>query len=217
MSIPGALLTNVWCVQADQPREYRQSRRITRLDSATLPSGDFALMSSKCVGLGNGDGDSDLPPVPPLSVVKCCTINDLTNGQSNMPSDSHDTLREVNVTPSREDSRHRLGTFSHQISPIPELSTPCFLNAMTPDLIKDSSSSADGRSSSQPQTSDSAPSSSSTPPSGEEITMILDVFSAPLPDSKLASEMTDVPASELGATEAPGLRAALTEQRQPRQ
>src|ERR1700691_1414894 len=57
-TLPCSLVANVWCVQTDQSRDHRLSRRITRLDSATLPSGDFALMSLKCAGLGNGDGDS---------------------------------------------------------------------------------------------------------------------------------------------------------------
>ncbi|KAH9035022.1 hypothetical protein EDB85DRAFT_2143993 [Lactarius pseudohatsudake] len=220
-TLPGTLIANVWCIQTDQSRDHRLSRRITRSDSATLPSADYAFMSSKYA-----DGDLDVPPVPPLlPAVGSRTVNDLAKGQSNMPSGSRDTLREENLIPSREDmgKRHH----SHQISPIPELSTPSPSNPVTPDLIKDSSTSAEGGSSSQPQTSSSAPSawsgptSSSTPPSGEEITMVLDDFSAPLPNSKLAPEMTessslsDVPASELDVIAPSGLRVLLTAQRQP--
>ncbi|KAI9463988.1 hypothetical protein BJY52DRAFT_1165824 [Lactarius psammicola] len=230
-TLPGALIANVWCIQTDQSRDHRLSRRITRSDSATLPSDDYAFMSSKCAELGNGVGDSDVPPVPALlPPATCRTINDLTKGQSNMPSGPHDILREENVT-SREDvgKPHRPSTLSHQISPIPELSTPSPSNPVTPDLIN-SSTSADEGSSSQPQTSDSAPSawsvpaSSSTPPSGEEITMVLDIFSAPLPNSKLVPEMTesssfpsqiDNPASEPDANAPSGLRAPLTAQYQP--
>ena len=209
-TLPGALIANVWCVQTDQARDHRQSQRITRLDSATLPNGDYALM---------GDGDSDVPPIPPLpSVAKCQAINDRFKGLPNLPRGIHDI-------PSREDGgkpHHRSSTFSHQFSPIPELSTPNPSNPVTPDLIKDSSPSADGGSSSQPQTSDSAPSawsgptSNSSPPSGEEITNVLDVFSAPPPISKLAPETTespsppsrtDVPASELDVNAPPILRA----------
>ncbi|KAH8981937.1 hypothetical protein EDB86DRAFT_3086639 [Lactarius hatsudake] len=220
-TLPGTLIANVWCIQTDQSRDHRLSRRITRSDSATLPSADYAFMSSK-----GADGDLDVPPVPPLlPAVACRTVNDLAKGQSNMPSGSRDTLREENLIPSREDmgKRHH----SHQISPIPELSTPGPSNPVTPDLIKDSTTSAEGGSSSQPQTSSSAPSawsgptSSSTPPSGEEITMVLDDFSAPLPNSKLAPEMTessslsDVTTSELDVIAPSGLRVLLTAQRQP--
>lgn len=207
-TLPDSLIANVWCVQTDQSRDHRLSRRITRLDSATLPNGDYALMR---------DGDSDVPPIPPLlSVVKCQAINDLSKGLSNLPRGIHDI-------PSREDvgRPHCSSTFSHQISPIPELSTPNPSNPVTPDLVKDSSPSADGGSSSQPQTSDSAPSawsgptSNSSPPSGEEITSVLEVFSAPLPNSKLAPEttesssrpsQTDVPSSELDVSVPSGLR-----------
>ncbi|KAH9077663.1 hypothetical protein EDB83DRAFT_2345180 [Lactarius deliciosus] len=194
-TLPGALIANVWCIQTDQTRDHRLSRRITRSDSATLPSADYAFMSSKCA-----DGDLDVPPVPPLlSAVARGTVNDLAKGQSNMPSGSRDVLREETLIPSREDmgKRHH----SHQISPIPELSTPTPSNPVTPDLIKDSSTSAEG-SSSQPQTSTSAPSawsgptSSSTPPSGEEITMTL----------PRANSMYIAPS---------GLRVLLTAQRQP--
>ena len=214
ITLPGALVANVWYVQTDQPRDHRLSRRITRLDSATLPSDDFALMSSKFGGLGNRDRDSDPPPVPPISAAKF-----RAKGRSEISSGSPDALCEERVTPSTEG----IGKSHHsQISPILELSTPSPSNSVTPDLIKDSSTSADEGTSSQPQSSKSAPSawsgsaSGSTPPSGEEITMLLDILSAPRPNSKLASEITDVPASELDANEPSGLRVPLAEQRQSR-
>ncbi|KAI9438229.1 hypothetical protein H4582DRAFT_247631 [Lactarius indigo] len=201
-TLPGTLIANVWYIQTDQSRDHRLSRRITRSDSATLPSGDFAFMSSKYA-------DGDLPPVPSLlPAVACRTVNDL---------DKEDMGKR----------HHCSNTFSHQISPIPEILTPSPSNPVTPDLVKDSSTSAEGGSSSQPQTSDSAPSawsgptSSSTPPSGEEITMVLNNFSAPLPNSKLAPGMMgspsqiDVPANELDANASSGLRVPLTGQYQP--
>jgi hypothetical protein len=213
-TLPGALIANVWCVQTDLSRDHRLSRRITRLDSATLPRGDYALV---------GDADSDMPPL--LSVVKCQAINDLSKGQPNVPN-GHDM-------PSRKDVgklHHCSSTFSHQISPIPELSTPSPSSPVTPDLIKDSSTSAEEGYSSQPRTSDSAPSawsgptSNSSPPSGEEITMVLDVLAAPLPKSTLAPETTessslpsqkDVSASKLDVNAPSRLRVTPTEQRRP--
>ncbi|KAF8270026.1 hypothetical protein EI94DRAFT_1699069 [Lactarius quietus] len=209
-----ALIANVWYVQTDQSRDHRLSRRITRLDSATLPAGGYSLMEV---------GDSDVHPVPPLlSVVKSQTINDLSKDQSNVPSG---TPREDTRMP-----RHCSSTFSHPISPIPELSTPNTSNPVTPDLVKDSSPSAEGGSSPQPQTSDSAPSawsapaSNSSPPSGEDISMVLDVLSGPLPSSKLAPETTEsssltsqkgVPASELDVNAPSGLRVSIKEHRRP--
>lgn len=211
-TLPGALIANLWCVQTDQSRDRHLSRRITRLDSATLPTRDYTIMR---------DGDSDTSLVPPLrSVVKCQAINDLSKGQSNVPSGIHDI-------PTQEDMgkpHHYSSPISHQISPIPELPTPNPSNPATPDLT---SSSADGGSSSQPQTSDSAPSawsgptSNSSPPSGEEIIMVLDVLSAPPPDSKLAPEakettslpfQIEVPTSELDVNVSSGLRVPHTEQ-----
>lgn len=210
-TIPGALMANVWCVQTDQSRDHRLSRRITRLDSATLPRGDYALM---------GDDNSDMPPL--FSVVKCQAINDLSKGQPNVQS-GHDI-------PSRKDvgrPHHCSSTFSHRISPIPELSTPSPSSPVTPDLIKDSSTSAEEGYSPQPSTSDSAPSawsgptSNYSPPSGEEITMVLDVLAAPLPNSPLAPETTessslpsqkDVPATKSDVNTPSRLQVTPTEQ-----
>lgn len=219
-TLPGALIANMWSVQTDLSHDHHLSGRITRLDSATLPTRDYTILR---------DGGSDTPPVRPLlSVVKCTcqAINDLSNGQSKVPCGIHDIPTQEDM----EKPHHYSSTISRQISPITELLTPNPSNPVTPDLTKDSCTSADGGSSSQLQTSDSAPSawsgptSNSSPPSGEEITMVLDVLSAPPPNSEPASEATettslpsqiDVPVSELDVNGSSGLRITLTKQCQP--
>ncbi|KAH9988098.1 hypothetical protein BJV74DRAFT_469706 [Russula compacta] len=210
ITLPGGLIANVWTVHADQPRDHCPSRRITRIDSATLPVGDRPFMNSptwKHLGLSNGDGEFLVPRVPPPPVTLNGTVaSELTSEQGkadaalgdeeqpNRESSSRDQLSQE--TPASQN------VFSackpSQFSPITELMTPDPSDPGTPDLMKDSCTSADGGSSdAQPNTSstsDSAPSawsglaSSSSAPSGEEITMVLDVFSAAPSDPKLPTE-----------------------------
>ncbi|KAI0299422.1 hypothetical protein B0F90DRAFT_619583 [Multifurca ochricompacta] len=215
------------------------------MDSATLPSGEYPFLDSptwKYTGLGNGDGDFLVPPVPRLpsgvsGVAAGRPVNDQGKvdvvpnhkSQSNGTSILRDQSRRE-IPPLREPDPGKpqgLTSPSQQFSPIPELSTPNLSNPATPDLVKDSSPSAGGRSSDvQPQTSctsDSAPSawsgplSTSSPPSGEEITMVLDVFSASPPNSQPAAEQRESSPSPRSQAkeESPSSRASLAAHRRP--
>ncbi|KAH9996309.1 hypothetical protein BJV77DRAFT_1065927 [Russula vinacea] len=175
MSLPAALITSAWTTQTDQPRDCHLSRRITRLDSATLPVDPFLQK------FGNGDGvfhvgvNAEAASHPTNDQDKC-TVGSGDKG--------NDSLRDFfsACKPSR-------------ISFITELTIPDPSDSGTPDLIKDSSTSAGGGSSdAQPNTSttsDSASSGWSGPRSSSSLASkggIVDVFSATPSDHKLPSE-----------------------------
>jgi hypothetical protein len=158
ISLPVALITNVWTTQTDQPRDRHLSRRITRLDSATLPVDPFL---QKYSGLSNGDGEVHVPPMPlPISIsaeVASRPTSERGKGDVNLgdkvqtgESNSRDQLLRETTTPERVFSACK----PSQTSLITELTTPDLSDSGTPDLIKDSSTSADGGSSDvQPNTS----------------------------------------------------------------
>lgn len=189
MSLPAALITSAWTTQTDQPRDCHLSRRITRLDSATLPVDPFLQK------FGNGDGvfhvgvNAEAASHPTNDQDKC-TVGSGDKVQAGDRNSRDQLLRETTASeiffsackPSR-------------ISFITELTIPDPSDSGTPDLIKDSSTSAGGGSSdAQPNTSttsDSASSGWSGPRSSSSLASkggIVDVFSATPSDHKLPSE-----------------------------
>lgn len=177
ISLPATLIVSGWTTQTDLSRDRHLSRRITRLDSATLPVDPFLQQYS---GLSNGDRESHVPPV----LLPISASPELIKGDRLLPE----------TTVSEVFSAHK----SLPTSLIVGLPTPDPSDSETPDLIKDSSTSADGGSSdAQPNTSTTSDSASSTwsgpqcsssPASGGKITRILDVFPATPSDPKLPSE-----------------------------
>ncbi|KAI0301251.1 hypothetical protein BC826DRAFT_1101883 [Russula brevipes] len=201
ITLPGTLIANVWTLHTDQPRDHRVSRRITRMDSATLPAGDNPFTGSPARNssrLSNRDnGNSLVPPMPPLPAG----INSAATSRPTSEPGKGDAALGDSVPPnlqssSRDESSQETTDVqvfssceSSQISPIAEPTAAEASGSGTPDLIKDSPTSADGGSSdAQPETSPSeftpsawsGPASGSPPPSGQEITMVLDAF-PPLP------------------------------------
>jgi hypothetical protein len=200
ISLPATLIVNGWTTLTDQPRDRHLSRRITRLDSATLPVDPFL---QKYSGLSNRDRESHPPPLPigasPVLASRFTTeqgkgdvgLGDkvLSTGDRN----SCDQLLRETTASEKVFSTCK----SSQTSLVVELPTPDPSDSGTPDLIKDSSTSAGGSSDTQPNTSttsDSAlsawsgPQSGSSPASVGEIRRILDVFPATPSDHKLPSE-----------------------------
>lgn len=194
ISLPATLIVSGWTTQTDLSRDRHLSRRITRLDSATLPVDPFLQHS----GLSNRDRESLVPPLPlPIGASPELT-NRYTTEQAKDDVDLGegklcDRLLPETTVPEVFSAYKSLPT-SH----IVELPTPDPSDSGTPDLIKDSSTSADGSSSdAQPSTSttsDSAssawsgPQYSSSPASVGKIARILDVFPATPSDRKLPSE-----------------------------
>jgi hypothetical protein len=159
ISLPAALITNVWTTQTDQPRDRHLSRRITRLDSATLPVDPFLQKYSE---LFNGDGEFHVG-------VNAEAASQPMSEQGKGDVGSGDKIQAGN-----RNSRDQLlkGTTASenvfsackppQTSPITELTTPDPSDSGTPDLIKDSFTSVDGGSSdAQPNTSATSDSASS--------------------------------------------------------
>jgi len=201
ISLPATLIVNGWTTLTDQPRDRHLSRRITRLDSATLPVDPFL---QKYSGLSNRDGESHPPPLPigasPVPANRFTTeqgkgdigLGDevLSTGEKN----SCDQLLRETTASEKVFSTCK----SSQTSLVVGLPTPDPSDSGTPDLIKDSSTSPDGGSfDAQPNTSttsDSAlsawsgPQSGSSPASVGEIRRILDVFPATPSNHKLPSE-----------------------------
>jgi hypothetical protein len=233
ITLPGALIANLWTVQADQPH-HQPSRRITRIDSAILPVGDNPFTKSptrQYSGTSNGDGESLVPPLPPLPAG----INGVTSSPPTSEQSKGDAILHENVQTDREsNSRDQLlsetttsesvGSPSKrsQISPTNESTTPEPSDTGTPDLIKDSATSAEGGSSDmQPDTSSSSASAPSawrrpvsrlTPASGEELIMVLNFFPTPPSDCELPIE-GGVLMNERNLDEAACSRTLLMEQR----
>jgi len=226
ITLPGALIANLWTLQPDQSH-HQPSRRITRIDSAILPVGDNPFTKSpmrQYSGTSNGDGESLVPPLPPLPAG----INGVTSGPPTSEQSKGDVIsRESN---SRDQlslettTSESVGSPSKpsQISPTNESTTPEPSDTGTPDLIKDSATSAEGGSSDmQPDTSsssDSAPSawrrpvSRLTPASGEELIRVLNFFPTPPSDRELPIE-PGVLMNEHNLDEAACSRTLLMEQR----
>ena len=187
ISLPAALITNAWTTQTDQPRDRHLSRRITRLDSATLPVDPFLQKFSNrdrefYVGI---NAEAANQPTNEQGKGDVGLGDKVQAGDGN----SHGQLLKETTTSENVFSACK----SSQTLLITELTIPDPSDSDTPDLIKDASTSADGGSSdAQPNTSttsDSALSGWSGPRSrlaskGE----IVDVFSATPSDPKLLSE-----------------------------
>ena len=208
ITLPGALIANLWTLQPDQ-LHHQPSRRITRIDSAILPVGDNTFTQSlmrQYSRTSNGDGEPLVPPLPALPAG----IDGVTTGLRTSEQSKGDVILLDNVQTTREsNSRDQLpletttsesvGSPSKppQISPTDE-STTELSDTGTPDLIKDSATSAEGGSSdTQPDSSsssDSAPSawrlpvSRLTPASGEELIRVLNFFPTPPSDRELPIE-----------------------------
>ena len=233
ITLPGALIANLWTLQPDQPH-HQPSRRITRIDSAILPVGDNPFTKSPTrqhSGTSNGDGESLVPPLPPLPAG----INEVTFGPPTSEQSKGDAILLDNVQTAMEsNSRDQpslepttsesVGSPSKpsQISPTNESTTPEPSDTGTPDLIKDSATSAEGGSSDmQPDTSsssDSAPSawrhpvSRLTPASGEELIRVLNFFPTPPSDREVPIE-PGVLMNEHNLDEAACSHTVLMEQR----
>jgi hypothetical protein len=186
ITIPGTLIANVWTVHADQPRDHRLSRRITRTDSATLPRGEGRFMNSwRYAELINQDGEILVPPVPPLP-------SGISDAAAHRPKgDEGERLDPASSTGDQDGQDTTIlppelsAGRPPETSPVSELSLS---NPETPNLTNDSGNSAGvGSPDTQLQmssASDSAPSawsrqrSGSSPVSGEEITIFLNLLSA---------------------------------------
>ena len=199
ISLPATLIVSGWTTQTDSSRDRHLSRRITRLDSATLPVDPFLQQYS---GRSNGDRESQVPPMPPPIGASPELADRYRTEQVNGDVDLGDKVPSIGGKPSCNQllpettiSEVFNAYKSLPTSHIVELPTPDPSDSGTPDLIKDSSTSADeGSSDAQPNTSDSAssawsgPQYSSSLASVGKITKILDVFPATPSDSKLPSE-----------------------------
>jgi len=192
----------------DEPRDRHLSRRITRLDSATLPVDPFLQYA----GFSKGCGESHIPPMPLPIGATPELANRFTTEQSKGDANLSDNVLSTGeknscdqLLPETTASEKMFSACkSPQTSLIVELPSPDPSDSGTPDLIKDSSTSADGGSSDAPlytsTTSDSAsawsgPQSSSSSASMGKITKILDVFPATPSDPKLPSQ-TGLPMGE---------------------
>lgn len=202
ISLPATLIVSGWTTQTDQSRDRHLSRRITRLDSATLPVDPFLQQYS---GLSNGDRECHVPPVPVPIGASPELSNRYTTEQVKGDVDMGDRVLSTGegkscdqLLPETTVSEVFNAYKSLPTSHIVELPTPDPSDSETPDLIKDSSTSADGGSSdAQPNTSStsdsassawSGPQYSSSPASVGKITKILDVFPATPSDAKLPSQ-----------------------------
>ena len=199
ISLPATLVVSGWTTQTDQSRDRHLSRRITRLDSATLPVDPFLLQQYS--GLSNGDRESHVPVPLPMGASPELT-NRYTTEQAKGEDDKALSTGEGKscdqLLPETTVSEVFNAYKSLPTSLIVELPTPDPSDSGTPDLIKDSSTSADGGSSdAQPNTSStsgstssswSGPRYSSSPASVGKITRILDVFPETPSDPKLPSE-----------------------------
>ena len=201
ISLPATLIISGWTTQTDLSRDRHLSRRITRLDSATLPVDPFLQQYSE---LSNGDRESHVPPVPLPIGASPQPTNRYTTEQDKGDVDLGDKVLSTGKVKScdqllPETTVEVFNAYkSLPTSLIVELPTPDTSDSGTPDLVKDSSTSADGGSSdAQPNTStasDSAssawsgPQYSSSLASAGEITRILDFFPATPSDPKLPSE-----------------------------
>jgi hypothetical protein len=199
ISLPATLIVSGWTTQTDLSRDRHLSRRITRLDSATLPVDPFLQQFS---GLSNGDRESQVHPVPlPIGASPEPTnryTTEWAKGDVDLANEVLSTGERKlcdQLLPETTVSEVFNAYKSLPTSHIVELPTPDPSDSGTPDLIKDSSTSADGGSSdAQPNTSStsdsawSGPQYSSSPASVGIITKILDVFPGTPSDLKLPSE-----------------------------
>jgi hypothetical protein len=225
------LIANVCTHQADQPHHQP-----SRIDSAILPVGDNLFMKSpthRCSGTSNGDRESVVPPLPPLPAgINGIASSPLMSEQGKVDVPLGDNVQSAGESNSRGQllseitASENVGSASKpkpsQISSTDELITSEPSDTGTPDLIKDSATSAEGTSPDmQPDTSsssDSAPSawrrpvSRLSPASGEELIMVLNVFPAPPSDRELPIEAA-VLMSEHNLDEAACSRTLLVGQR----
>ncbi|KAI9513451.1 hypothetical protein F5148DRAFT_1278823 [Russula earlei] len=218
VTLPGAFIANVWAVHADHPH-HRFSRRITRLDSATLPIGENPFMNSptqKQSRLSTGDGEFHVPLIAPRPAGVNDTPTNQPASQDKADIVSADKVDEGSPQDKPLEKESSEATFVSRgkpCSPITELPTPDVSEAGTPDLIKDSSTSAeeDGSSSdAQPDMSaspGSAPSAwsglaSSTSP-GSGINTLLERFPS-LPSASEAGLPASSPTSSPARERNPG-------------
>jgi hypothetical protein len=196
ISLPATLIISGWTSQTDLSRDRHLSRRITRLDSATLPVDPFLRQYSE---LSNGDRESHIPPVPLHIGASPQPTNRYTTEQAKGDVDLNDKVLSGEGKPCDQLLPE---TTVSEVFNIVEIPTPDPSDSGTPDLIKDSSTSAYGGSSdAQPNTSTtsgsalsawSGPQYSSSPASVGKLTKILDFFPATPSDPKLPSEESNV-------------------------
>lgn len=174
--------------QTDQPRDRHLSRRITRLDSATLPVDPFF---QKYPGLDSEDEEFHVPPMPLPPCVNAEAAGRPTREQGQGDVDLGDKVQTV-----ERNSRDQLSRETAVLEKVfSAATTPNSSDTGTPDLT---SSSAEGGSSDvQPNTSttsDSAssawlgPLSSSSPAFREDSAKLLDAFPSIPSDTKLLSQ-----------------------------
>jgi hypothetical protein len=151
ITLPATLITNVWTTQTDQPRDRHLSRRITRLDSATLPVDPFL---QKYSGLNNGDREFLVPPMPLPIGINAEAASRPTSERGKGDVDLGDKVqtgerssRDLRLPTPEKVFGARKSLQASQTSLITEVTTPDPSDSGTPDLIKDSSTSAEGGSS----------------------------------------------------------------------
>ncbi|KAI0058336.1 hypothetical protein BV25DRAFT_1283554 [Artomyces pyxidatus] len=156
-TLAGALAANAFSIGAE-PVDPRQSRRITRKDSATLPHGYWKHGRRS---LGDGEiisPDAGLaPPLPPLRSssltldVTLQSTNARVDGDRSVAdvedrrlgrSQSIPETPPISYTPNTSRLLDEEPHTSHRVSPIAEAATPSLASPMTPEKPKDSSSSS---------------------------------------------------------------------------
>ncbi|VDB83151.1 unnamed protein product [Peniophora sp. CBMAI 1063] len=151
ITLPGALIGNAFSVSgAEQSARLdgRLSRRITRIDSATLPRGDHPLLHQPVArrsSLPEFEADKDAPPVPPLpqsasnrpdSGVFSNSNKSSRRGSRQLLPPETPPIANVNRTSQRLQPAE--GHAMHRVSRISEASTPSAISpavsSASPDM-----------------------------------------------------------------------------------
>ena len=150
ITLPGALIGNSFSVSgAEQSARLdgRSSRRITRIDSATLPRGDHPLLHQPVArrsSLPEFEADKDAPPVPPLPSQ---AVNRPDSGIYPGPNQSRRNSRQLlppetppiaNIHRASQRLQPPEGHAMHRVSRITEASTPSAvspaMSSASPDM-----------------------------------------------------------------------------------
>lgn len=151
ITLPGALIGNSFSVGGSEQNarlDGRLSRRITRIDSATLPRGEHPLLHQPVArrsSLPEFEPDKDAPPVPPLPQASSRPDSGIYPSSSKSSRPGSRQLLPPETPPIANNIRgsQRLqpaeGHAMHRVSRISEASTP---SAISPAM---SSASPDTR------------------------------------------------------------------------
>ncbi|KZV74971.1 hypothetical protein PENSPDRAFT_731933 [Peniophora sp. CONT] len=156
ITLPGALIGNSFSVGgAEQSARFdgRLSRRITRIDSATLPRGDHPLLHQPVTrrsSLPEFEPDEDAPPVPPLPQALSRPDSGIYPSSSTKSSRRGSRQLLPPETPpiaTAHRASQRLqpaeGHAPHRISRISEASTPSAISPAISSLTPDTREASD--------------------------------------------------------------------------